>query len=46
MSEGQIWVAQLLQLKKSFDSRYFGPVPLAVVREWVRPLLTERYNAH
>lgn len=42
---GQIWVLSTYS-KKSFDSRYFGPVPLAVVMDWVRPLLTERYNAH
>jgi conjugative transfer signal peptidase TraF len=42
---GQIWVVSSYSAK-SFDSRYFGPVPLTTVREWVRPLITERYHAH
>ncbi len=42
---GQIWVVSSYS-SKSFDSRYFGPVPLKTVREWVRPLITERYHAH
>jgi conjugative transfer signal peptidase TraF len=42
---GQIWVVSSYS-SRSFDSRYFGPVPLRTVREWVRPLITERYNAH
>ncbi len=43
--EGEIWVVSSYS-SKSFDSRYFGPVPLRAVREWVRPLITERYKAH
>ena len=43
--EGQIWVVSSYS-SRSFDSRYFGPVPLRTVREWVRPLITERYRAH
>jgi conjugative transfer signal peptidase TraF len=42
---GQIWVVSSYS-SKSFDSRYFGPVPLKSVREWVRPLITEPYHAH
>ena len=42
---GQIWVVSSYS-SKSFDSRYFGPVPLKTVREWVRPLITEQYHAH
>jgi conjugative transfer signal peptidase TraF len=42
---GQIWVVSSYS-SKSFDSRYFGPVPLKTVREWVRPLITEPYHAH
>jgi conjugative transfer signal peptidase TraF len=43
--EGQIWVVSSYS-SRSFDSRYFGPVPLRTVREWVRPLITEPYKAH
>jgi conjugative transfer signal peptidase TraF len=42
---GQIWVVSSYSAK-SFDSRYFGPMPLKTVREWVRPLITEQYHAH
>jgi conjugative transfer signal peptidase TraF len=42
---GQIWVVSSYS-SKSFDSRYFGPVPLKTVREWVRPLITEQYHVH
>ncbi len=41
--EGQIWVLSSYS-SRSFDSRYFGPVPLRTVREWVRPFITERYK--
>jgi conjugative transfer signal peptidase TraF len=40
---GQIWVLSSYS-SRSFDSRYFGPVPLRTVREWVRPFITERYK--
>ena len=43
--EDQIWVVSSYS-PRSFDSRYFGPVPLRTVREWVRPLITERYKTH
>jgi conjugative transfer signal peptidase TraF len=42
---GQIWVVSSYSAR-SFDSRYFGPVPLKTVREWVRPLITEQCHAH
>ncbi len=41
--EGQIWAVSSYS-SRSFDSRYFGPVPLRTVREWVRPFITERYK--
>ena len=44
MLAGQIWVVSSYS-SKSFDSRYFGPVPLQTVREWVRPLITEQYQS-
>ena len=43
VAEGQIWVVSSYS-SRSFDSRYFGPVPLRTVREWVRPFITERYK--
>lgn len=36
---GELWVASSYN-KRSFDSRYFGPVPVSSVREQLRPLLT------
>ncbi|MGI9074275.1 MAG: S26 family signal peptidase [Bryobacteraceae bacterium] len=36
---GTIWVASSYN-RRSFDSRYFGPVAITSVREHVRPLLT------
>lgn len=36
---GTIWVASSYN-RRSFDSRYFGPVSLAAVRDRVRPLIT------
>jgi conjugative transfer signal peptidase TraF len=43
VSEGQIWVVSSYS-SRSFDSRYFGPVPLRTVREWIRPFITEQYK--
>ena len=43
VAQGQIWVVSSYS-SRSFDSRYFGPVPLRTVREWVRPFITERYK--
>ena len=39
VAPGTVWVASSYSLR-SFDSRYFGPIPLAAIREHVRPLLT------
>jgi type IV secretory pathway protease TraF len=36
-----VWVASSYN-RRSFDSRYFGPVEASQVREHVRPLLTSR----
>lgn len=36
---GTVWVASSYN-RRSFDSRYFGPVPTSSIRERVRPLLT------
>lgn len=43
VAQGQIWIVSSYS-SRSFDSRYFGPVPLRTVREWVRPFITERYK--
>ena len=43
VAQDQIWVVSSYNAR-SFDSRYFGPVPLRTVREWVRPFITERYK--
>jgi conjugative transfer signal peptidase TraF len=43
VAQDQIWVVSSYN-SRSFDSRYFGPVPLRTVREWVRPFITERYK--
>jgi conjugative transfer signal peptidase TraF len=41
----ELWVVSSFS-PRSFDSRYFGPIPLRSVRSWVRPLLVERsYHA-
>lgn len=39
VSPGAAWVASSYNAR-SFDSRYFGPVPVAVIRSRVRPILT------
>lgn len=36
---GTVWVASSYN-RRSFDSRYFGPVPTRSIREYLRPLLT------
>jgi conjugative transfer signal peptidase TraF len=36
---GSVWVGSSYN-KRSFDSRYFGPVPTSSIRERLRPLLT------
>ncbi len=40
VSRGTVWVASS-HLPQSFDSRYFGPVRKTLIREYLRPLLTE-----
>ena len=41
VAPGTVWVASSYS-RRSFDSRYFGPVEASQVREHVRPLLTAR----
>ena len=36
---GMMWVASSYD-SRSFDSRYFGPVPVSAIRDRLRPLLT------
>jgi conjugative transfer signal peptidase TraF len=36
---GTVWVASIYH-PRSFDSRYFGPVPTSAIRNRLRPLLT------
>ena len=40
VKEGTVWVVSSFNLR-SFDSRYFGPLTLKVVRHHLMPLLTE-----
>jgi conjugative transfer signal peptidase TraF len=44
VQRGELWVASSFS-PRSFDSRYFGPIPLTSVRSWIRPLLVE-YSYH
>ena len=37
---GTMWVISSFS-SRSFDSRYFGPIPVTCVRSYLRPLLTE-----
>ena len=37
----QLWAVSSFSLR-SFDSRYFGPIPLRSVHLWIRPLLVEK----
>ena len=39
----ELWVVSSFS-PRSFDSRYFGPIPLKSVHSWLRPLLVERAN--
>jgi conjugative transfer signal peptidase TraF len=39
---GQLWVVSNFS-PKSFDSRYFGPIPARSVQHWVRPFLVEKH---
>jgi conjugative transfer signal peptidase TraF len=36
---GEVWVASSFN-RRSFDSRYFGPIPTIAIRDRLRPLLT------
>jgi conjugative transfer signal peptidase TraF len=36
---GTVWVASSFN-SRSFDSRYFGPVQISAIRDYLRPLLT------
>jgi conjugative transfer signal peptidase TraF len=36
----ELWVVSSFS-PRSFDSRYFGPIPLRSVHSWIRPLLVE-----
>ena len=36
---GEVWVASSFN-RRSFDSRYFGPVPTIAIRDRLRPLIT------
>jgi conjugative transfer signal peptidase TraF len=41
----ELWVVSSFS-PRSFDSRYFGPIPIKSVHSWLRPLLVERaYHA-
>jgi conjugative transfer signal peptidase TraF len=39
VAPGMVWVASSYN-PRSFDSRYFGPVPVSSIRDYVRPLAT------
>ena len=41
VAPGQLWTVSSFS-PRSFDSRYFGPIPLRSVRRWLRPLLVEK----
>ena len=39
VAPGTVWVASSYN-PRSFDSRYFGPVPISAIRDYVHPLVT------
>ena len=39
VAPGTVWVASSYS-PKSFDSRYFGPIPVAAIQDHVRPMMT------
>jgi conjugative transfer signal peptidase TraF len=41
VQDGTVWVASIYH-PRSFDSRYFGPIPLAAIQNHVRPLIVIR----
>jgi len=38
---GQVWAVSSFS-PRSFDSRYFGPIPIRSIHLWIRPLLVEK----
>jgi len=40
VQKDELWVVSSFS-PRSFDSRYFGPIPLRSVHSWIRPLLVE-----
>jgi conjugative transfer signal peptidase TraF len=40
VAPGTVWVISSFNAR-SFDSRYFGPIPVSCIRSYLRPLLTE-----
>lgn len=40
VSRGTVWVISSFN-SRSFDSRYFGPIPVTCIRSYLRPFLTE-----
>ena len=38
---GQVWVISSYS-PRSFDSRYFGPIPVTAIRSWLKPLVVEK----
>ena len=39
VSKGEVWVASSFN-PRSFDSRYFGPIPVAAIHDHLHPLIT------
>jgi conjugative transfer signal peptidase TraF len=37
---GQLWVVSNYSAR-SFDSRYFGPIPVTSIRSWLKPVIVE-----
>ena len=38
---GQVWVISSYS-PRSFDSRYFGPIPVTAIRGWLKPIAVEK----
>lgn len=38
---GQVWVISSYS-PRSFDSRYFGPIPVTSIRSWLKPIAVEK----
>ena len=41
VAAGQVWVISS-HSPRSFDSRYFGPIPVTAIRTWLKPLMVEK----